>query len=187
MYGNGYDDTVAVDVSALHVEGEDFEQLPRDRLLRLHEDTLGMTAGFVRTFYGPYTKGLYPGTLRDLEPVPDAEAAALIAAGTHVHDARRAEGWSGDFPVTVHGLRVGQLRAVLAQVDLPDDALVAIGAADFPDEGIGSPASTRVEVGYYRPDPARGLSGAAYGGEIDYAMDGSIPAHMPALVLNPTH
>ncbi|MEW2434388.1 hypothetical protein AB0952_09410 [Streptomyces caniferus] len=180
-------DTVAVDVRALEVDGyASLAQVPQDHLLRLREDTLGIKAGLVKTNW-TYQRGSYPCTLRDLEPLSADEAEALIAAGTPVYDARRAPDWSGKFPALVLGLRLSELRAALAAVDLPDDAIVAIRAAEFPSEGVGSPADPHVQAGFYQPDPASGTSGRAFGGEIDYAMDGSIPEHLPALVLAPTH
>nr|WP_024126557.1 hypothetical protein [Streptomyces sp. FR1]AHE39176.1 hypothetical protein pFRL3_399 [Streptomyces sp. FR1] len=179
--------TVAVDVRALEVDGyPGLAQVPRDHLLRLEEDTLGMKAGMLRTDW-TYSKGTYPCSLRDLEPLEADAADALIAAGVPVHEARRAPAWRGAFPVLVQGLRLSELRAALAGIDLPDDAIVAIRAADYPSQGIGSPADVRVEAGYYQPDPASGTSGWAFGGAIDYAEDGAIPAHVPALVLKPTH
>ncbi|MFJ8677352.1 hypothetical protein [Streptomyces sp. NPDC093589] len=180
-------DTVAVDVHALDVDGHaSLAQVPRDHLLRLQEDTLGIKAGLLKTNW-TYNRGSYPSTLRDLEILPADEAEALISDGTPVHVARRATDWSGEFPVLVRGLRLGQLRAAIAAIELPDDAIVAIGAADFPDQGIGSPAAPLVEVGYYQPDPASGTSGWAHIGGIDHDENGNIPAHLPALVLYPTH
>ncbi|MFK0047772.1 hypothetical protein ACIQU4_27525 [Streptomyces sp. NPDC090741] len=180
-------DTVAVDVRALDVDGHvGLTKVPRDHLLRLQEDTLGIKAGLLRTGW-TYRKGSYPCTLRDLEPLPTHEAEELIAQGVPVHEARRAPEWTGDFPVLVLGLRLGELRAALAAVDLPDDAIVAIDAADFPAQGIGSPASTYLGAGYYQPEPSSGTSGRAGVGEIDYDADGNIPVHLPALVLSPTH
>lgn len=184
-----YDDkvTVAVDVRALEVDGHaGLAQVPRDHLLRLEEDTLGMKAGVLRTGW-TYGKGAYPCTLRDLEPVAPDSAETLVAGGMPVHDARRAPSWRGDFPVLVQGLRLSELREILADIDLPDDAIVAIRAADYPSPGIGSPADVHVEAGHYQPDPASGTSGWAFGGAIDYDEDGGIPAHLPALVLKPTH
>lgn len=179
--------TVAVDVRALEVEGHaGLAQVPRDDLLRLQADTLGMKAGLLRAGW-TYGRGSYPCTLRDLEPVTADDAEALIAAGTPVHEARRAAGWTGDFPVLVSGLRVGELRKAIDASGLPDDALVAIGAAEFPDQGVGSPAHPSVEAGYYRPDPANGTCGRASGGMIDYDDEGRIPAHLSVLVLSPTH
>ncbi|MFD3422117.1 hypothetical protein [Streptomyces decoyicus] len=185
MYSD--EDTVAVDVRALEVDGyPSLAQVPQEHLLRLREDTLGIKAGLLKANW-TYHKGSYPCALRDLEPLPADEAEALISAGTPVHDAHRAPDWSGKFPALVLGLRLGELRAALAAVDLPDDAIVAIRAAEFPRQGVGSPADTDVEAGYYQPDPASGTSGHAFGGPIDYALDGSIPDHLPALVLSPTH
>ncbi len=184
-----YDDrpTVAVDVRALEIDGHaGLAQVPRDHLLRLEEDTLGMEAGMLRTGW-TYGKGSYPCTLRDLEPVELDSVETLIAGGTPVHDARRAPDWRGDFPVLVQGLRLSELREILADIDLPADAIVAIRAADYPSSGIGSPASVRVEAGYYQPDPASGTSGWAFGGPIDFGEDGGIPPHLLALVLSPTH
>lgn len=179
--------TVAVDVRALEVDGyPSLAQVPMDHLLRLEEDHLGMKAGTLRADWA-YSKGTYPCSLRDLEPLEADAADVLIAAGVPVHDARCAPAWRGAFPVLVQGLRLSELRAVLASVDLPDDAIVAIRAADYPSPGIGSPADVRVEIGYYQPDPASGTSGWAFGGAIDYAEDGGVPAHLPALVLKPTH
>ncbi|MFD7559911.1 hypothetical protein ACFV9E_36015 [Streptomyces sp. NPDC059835] len=180
-------DTVAVDVRALDVDSHaGLAQVPKNHLLRLQEDTLGIKAGLLRTGR-TYSRGSYPCTLRDLEPLPSHEADDLIAQGIPVHEARRAPEWTGNFPVLVRGLRLGELRAALAAVDLPDDAIVAIDAADYPDQGIGSPASTHLGAGYYQPDPASGTSGWAGVGEIDYDADGNIPTHLPALVLSPTH
>ncbi|MEV7887518.1 hypothetical protein ACWD3I_26040 [Streptomyces sp. NPDC002817] len=184
-----YDDkaTMAVDVRALEIDGyASLAQVPRDHLLRFEEDTLEMKAGVLRTKW-TYSKGNYPCTLRDLESLDPESAAALIADGVPVHAARRAPDWRGDFPVLVQGLRLRELRKVLASVDLPDDAIVAIRAADYPSPGIGSPADVHVEAGYYQPDSASGTSGWAFGGVIDYGEDGGIPAHLPALVLKPTH
>jgi hypothetical protein len=146
-----------------------------------------MKAGCLRVVRGPYWRGTYPVLLRDLGPVDHDQAQALIDEGVSVHAVRRAAGWSGDFPVLVEGLTVGELRAALAAVDLPDDTIVAIGSASLCREFVGSPASTHVEVGFYQPDSALGTCGSAYGGEPDYDADGNIPLHLPALVLNPTH
>ncbi|MFB6881450.1 hypothetical protein ACFCY8_11525 [Streptomyces noursei] len=179
--------TVALDVRALDVDGHaGLAQVPQGHLLSLRQDTLGIKAGFLKTGW-TYSRGAYPCTLRDLEPMTADEAQALIDAGTPVHEARRAASWTGDFPVAVLGLRLGQLREALADVNLPDDTIVAIRAAEFPDWGVGSPANPHVEVGYYQPDPASGTTGQAYGGEPDYDEHDNIPPHLPALVLRPTH
>lgn len=183
-----YDDQVTVDIHALDITGTtDLEQIPEGHLLRLEEGTLGIKAGYLRTHAEPFYAGIYPGTLRVLELVSVEDAEGLIADGTPVHDARRARTWTGAFPAHVPGLRVGALRAALAATDLPDDAVVAIGAPLFPGPKVGSPADTRIEIGYYRPDPATAISGEAHGGEPGYQVDGQTPLHLPALVLNPTH
>ncbi|MFB8406547.1 hypothetical protein [Streptomyces sp. NPDC055912] len=180
--------TVAVDVRALVVGGHTtFADVAAEELLHLEEDTLGMKAGLWYTDGGTYTLGARQGRLRDLAPVTDEEAAELVVDGAPIHDARLAPDWTCAFPALVVGLSLGELRAALANIDLPDEAIVAIRSAEFPRQGAGSPASPRVEAGYYRPDPARASSGEAFGGPIDSDEDGTIPAHLPALVLRPTH
>ena len=181
------DSKVAVDVRALSVDGYDcLYAVPQGHLLLLEEPTLGMKAGYLRAHWG-YGWGSYPAPLRELVPVTPERAQELIGQGTPVHAARRSADWNSDFPVLVRGLRLGELRAALANIDLPDDAIVAIGSATHPQEFISSPAAPRVEVGFYEPDPANGTYGYAAGGAPDLNEDGNVPLHLPALVLNPTH
>ncbi|WP_327359554.1 hypothetical protein [Streptomyces sp. NBC_01304] len=179
--------TVAVDMRALSVDGYgSLHRVPRGTLLRLEEDALGMSAGLWRASWD-YSRGTYPGCLRDLQQVAQAETGTLTSDGTRIHTARRAADWTSEFPVLVQGLTVGDLRTALDSMNLPDDTLVAIGAATHPQDFIGSPASARVETGFYEPHPVSGLLGLATGGAPEADADGAIPLHLPALVLYPTH
>ncbi|WP_327359553.1 hypothetical protein [Streptomyces sp. NBC_01304] len=186
MYNDG-ETKVAVDVRALSVDGyTNLRDVARDSLLRLAEPVLGMKAGLWRAGWS-YGYGDYPCSVRELVRVDPDQAAELLAEDTPVHAASRASDWTSDFPVLIQGLTVGELRTVLATVDLPDATLVAIKSADHPREFASSPASTRVEVGFYMPAPESGMYGMASSGGPDYDEDWNIPAHVPALVLYPTH
>lgn len=181
--GTGSEDETAtkveVDLHALAVQGDTtFPDLREGAVIRLDHDTLGIPAGWWRAGVA-YSNGggvhRYPCRSLTLLPGP-VEGGAV---------ARVADGWTSPWPVQAQGMRLGELRARLAELaDVDEDALVVIAPPDHcADGGEYSPACF-VHTGLYVPDfTGRGSVGGLYETHPRNPADAAPPGALPAVAL----
>ncbi|MEY9839428.1 hypothetical protein [Streptacidiphilus sp. EB103A] len=130
-----YDDeqtSYQVDTRALALDsGETFRELRAGRLLRTAGDLPGIPAGY---FSVGHHQPEPDGCCRPLEQADPATVDALLASGETIPTATVAPAWTEPRPRMLRGLRLGELRALLAATDLPDDALVVLAPSGHPED-----------------------------------------------------
>ncbi|MFE1190167.1 hypothetical protein [[Kitasatospora] papulosa] len=170
---------VEVDLHALTLQGDTtFCDLREGTVIRLDQDILGIPAGWWRAG-SAYSNGGGGHRYRCRTLTP--------AGGPHdgAPAARVADGWSSPWPVQAHGVRLGELRARLAELaDVGDDALVVLAPPDHcADGGEFSPVSF-VHTGLYVPDTTgRGSVGGLYETHPRNPADAAPPGALPAVAL----
>jgi len=153
---------VEVDLRALELLAPDprtddvtLRTLRTGALIHLPGPVLGMVAGYWRADYFQGHPD-HPGATRLLELLSDTESRQQVESGVIVCEARVAAEWTEPGPTAIEGIRLGALRALLADLPLPDDALVVIAPAEHPWEDRWSPMSPYIHAGLYAADTSGG-------------------------------
>ncbi|MYZ37922.1 hypothetical protein GT002_23140 [Streptomyces sp. SID4917] len=112
-----------------------------------------------------------------LTPVPGPQQDA--------EEARVADGWTSPWPVQAQGMRLGELRARLAELaNVDDNALVVIAPPDHYDDGGDYTPVSFLHTALYVPDfSGRGSVGGLYEMHPRSSADAAPPGALPAVAL----
>jgi hypothetical protein len=177
-----------VDCRALSVECTlPFRMLPMGAVIELSEPLLGIPAGRWVTGAWQHAFGADSPT-RSLQLAEPEYLEKYEAAGQPVLAASVAPQWRCPFPTHLEGMRLSDLRALIAEwADQPGDTLVVLAPADHPWEGRYSPASTHASTGLYLPHPDGSSYGRVYETEPKEEEDRAPHGAVPALVISPSN
>ncbi len=170
---------VEVDLHALALQGDTtFRDLREGAVIRFVQNTLGIPAGWWQAGC-TYSNGGggHQYSCRRLTALPGPVEDAVVA--------RVADGWTSPWPVQVRGMRLGELRARLAELpDVDDDALVVIAPPDHGADGGEFSPVWFVHPGLYVPDfTGRGSVGGLYETHPRNPADAAPAGALPAVAL----